>query len=183
MKRMAAVCLAVLLLLCHAAKAENDNRFQFDFEDFILRINGSLSYRGGKSDGKPIFAFISSTAGITMSAVNAIWGSEQAELTPEAFTEEIRNNEASIYNQYGASGYTLLSYNVGNAVEKEYWGRKVLQSDAELLVRKNDTEIVLVQRAIRVTGSYGTYLFSLSAWSSDALEEASDTLVKAIQWK
>lgn len=93
LKRIPAVCLAVLLLLCCAAGAENENPPHYDFEDFILQTENALSYRGNK------------------------------------------------------------------------------------------TEIILFQRTIRITGSFGTYLFSLSAFSSDDLENASGGLVQALQWK
>ena len=93
LKRIPAVCLAVLLLLCCAAGAENENLPHYDFEDFILQTENALSYRGNK------------------------------------------------------------------------------------------TEIILFQRTIRITGSFGTYLFSLSAFSSDDLENASGGLVQAVQWK
>ncbi len=177
------MCLAVLLLLSHAAGAENAGLLQSDFEDFILQTESPLTYRGEKSDGMPLFAFSSSTAGVTISAVNAVWSSGQAQLTPEQFTAGIRNTEDGIRARYEAGGYTLLSFDVEDAVEAEYWGQPVLRCDAELQVRMNDTEIVLVQRTLRIAGSYGSYLFSLSAWSPEDLEAASDALVQAVRWK
>lgn len=183
LKRIPAVCLAVLLLLCCAAGAENENLPHYDFEDFILQTENALSYRGNKTEGMPLFAFSASTAGISTSAVNAVWSSGQAQLNPEEFTAELRNSEAGIRSQYESRGYVLQSFRVQDAAEKEYWGRTALQCDAELQVRMNETEIILFQRTIRITGSFGTYLFSLSAFSSDDLENASGGLVQAVQWK
>ncbi len=183
LKRISAICLAIILLLCCAAGAESENLLLSDFEDFILQTESALTYQGKKSDGMPLFAFTSSTAGISMSAVNAVWSSEQVQLTPEVYTASIRNTEAGIRAQYETGGYVLQSFDVENAVEKEYWGQTTLQCDVKLQVRMNDTAIVLFQRTIRITGSCGTYLFSLSAFSSDDLEDASVALEKAIEWK
>ena len=65
----------------------------------------------------------------------------------------------------------------------EVWGMPVLVGDAELLVAVNDTDVTLVQRGMMVTGAFGTYLFSLSAWSQELLEEATETLTGSLTWK
>ena len=184
MKRIPALCLAILLLFCCIAGAEDESLSPVDFEDFTLQPVVPLSYRGEKTDGMPLFAFSLTVEGnIALSAVNAVWSRQQVQLTPEEFTGSIRNTESEIRSRYEEGGYVLQSFDVRDAVECEYWGQPALQCDAELQVNINSTEVIILQRSVRITGSFGTYLFSLSSWSSDYLEEAADTLVRAIRWK
>ena len=184
MKRIPALCLAILLLFCCMAGAEDESLSAVDFEDFTLQPGVPLTYRGEKTDGMPLFAFSLTVEGnIALSAVNAVWSREQVQLTPEEFTGSIRNTESEIRSRYEAGGYVLQSLDVRDAVECEYWGQPALRCDAQMQVNINDTEVIIVQRTIRITGSFGTYLFSLSSWSSDYLEEADDALVRAIRWR
>ena len=60
---------------------------------------------------------------------------------------------------------------------------KSLLCDAVLSVETAETSVLLYQRGIRVSGAFGTYLFSLSAWSQELLEEATEYLVGALEWK
>ena len=77
----------------------------------------------------------------------------------------------------------MKSYEVSEAAETELWGVPVLVCDAEMLVGLTNSSITVFQRSIRITGSCGTYIFSLSAFSRKSLEEATDELVAAVQWK
>ena len=82
MKRIPALCLAVLLLFCCMAGAEDDSLSTVDFEDFTLQPGVPLTYRGEKTDGMPLFAFSLTVEGnIALSAVNAVWSREQVQLT------------------------------------------------------------------------------------------------------
>ena len=95
----------------------------------------------------------------------------------------IRSADSGIRAQYAAGGNVLKGYTVGAASETELWGLRALVCDTEILIGVNDAEISLVQRSIRVTGAWGTYLFSLSAWEKSLLEEATDALVSSLRWK
>lgn len=183
LKRAAAICLALVLLLCCTAGAEQKNVSSYDFEDFTYQGENPLTYQGKKGEEPILFTYAVSTAGIAMAMVNAAWAPEQTARTPEEFTEDMKSIEPVIRAQYESGGYVLQSFVVEDAVEKEYWGQPVLQCDAVLQVRIADAETVLKLRNIQITGSFGTYSFSVSAWSSEVLEEACEGLVQAIQWK
>ena len=183
MKRTAALILAAVLLFCLAASAENTGLILTAFDDFTLQTGAALSFSGEKADGMPLFAFCPAAEGnVTLSAVNAIWFRTQEPAAAEEFSASIRSTETAIRAQYEAGGQLLKSFDVGEAAEKELWGLPALVCDTELLVQVNETEVCLMQRSIRVTGAFGTYLFSISAWSADLLEEAEDALVQALQW-
>ena len=101
----------------------------------------------------------------------------------DEFTSMLRNAETAMSSQQAAKGNTLKSYEVSAAAEAELWGAPVLVCDAEMLVSLTNSSITVFQRSIRITGSCGTYIFSLSAFSRKSLEEATDELVRGIKWK
>jgi len=184
MKRIPAFCLALILVFCSAAAAEEPALILTDFDDFTLTTDTPLSYRGEKSDGMPLFAFSSVSAGnVAMYMVNATWSALPEPVSADSFSEMIRASETAIRAQYAANGQQLKTFTVADAEEREFWGFHALLCDAELLVNVNSTEVCLVQRTIQVTGFFGTYIFSISAWSSDLLDEATEALVRGLQWK
>lgn len=184
MRKCLIVWAALVLLVSCCAAAEEDRQIVAEFDDFVLRTAVALDYRGEKADGSPLFLFYPSAEGnVAMTAVNAVWNRSTEPMTPEEFSEVYRETEAGIRTRYEAGGRALKSYDVGETVEKELWGLPALLCDADLVVSINDTDVSLVQRGIRVTGSFGTYLFSLSAWSPELLEEATDTLIRSLEWK
>ena len=145
MKRIPALCLAILLLFCCTAGAEDESLSTVDFEDFTLQPGVPLSYCGEKADGMLLFAFSLTVEGnIALSAVNAVWSREQVQLTPEEFTGSIRNTESEIRSRYETGGYVLQSLDVRDAVECEYWGQPALRCDAQMQVNINDTEVIIV---------------------------------------
>lgn len=178
-----------LLVLCLAAgvlpaAAEGAGPIVTDFEDFVLRTNAAMRLQGRKEDGQPVFLFYPYAEGnISMAAVNAVWNPDTVQPAPEEFTRMHREAEAAIRYQYEAGGRSLKSYECGEAEERELWGRPALLCDAVLLVEINGNEVQLYQRGIRLSGPFGSYTFSLSAWSPDLLEEATDYLVRALEWK
>ena len=184
MKRWMILGMALLLLFCSAGTAEETGLIRTDFEDFTLQTRDSLAFRGEKADGQPLFLFYPFTEGnMAMTAVNAVWSRRQEPMTPEEFTGMYRMSEDGIRAQYESGGMLLKSFEVGDAAEREIWEMPALVCDAELLVRINDTDVSLVQRGLIVTGSFGSYLFSFSAWSPELLEEATESLVRALHWK
>ena len=184
MKRMLVLLTAFALLLGGAAAAEGRDPVLSEFEDFTLQTGTAPAYAGAKADGQPLFVFYLSLAGdVSASAVNAVWLRQTEPSTADAFTEMIRGAESGIRAQYAAAGNVLKGYTVGTASETELWGLRALVCDTELLIGVNDAEISLVQRSIRVTGAWGTYLFSLSAWEKSLLEEATDALVSSLRWE
>ena len=185
MKRMWMIWAALaLVFLCAPGTAEENRPVLTDFDDFTLQTREALAYQGEKADGQPLFLFYPSAEGnVAMAAVNAVWIHREEPFTPEEFTGMHRTSEAGIKAQYEAGGYLLKSFEVGETVETEYWNLPALVCDAELTVTMNDTDVVLVQRGIVLTGAFGTYRFSLSAWSRDLLDEATGELIRALQWK
>ena len=184
MKRVLVLLLGVILLFFLNGSAEKAEPVFTEFEDFTLQTGAALEYSGEKADGQPLFMYYPSAEGnITMAAVNAVWSQDVRTLTPEEFHTMCRETEDAVRAQYEAGGLQLVRYETGTAVEEELWGLPILRCDTELLIRVNDTETKLSQRVIRVTGTFGTYLFSLSAWSPELLDEATDMLVSELHWK
>ena len=122
-------------------------------------------------------------AGIAMMAVNAVWSREVTLMAPEEFLQMYQEAEAGIRAQYEAGGQVLKRYETGEIMERILWGMTALSCDAVLLVGMNETEIELYQRSIRLTGEFGTYTFSISAWAPDMLEDATEYLIRSIEWK
>ncbi len=184
MKYLSSFFLILILLCTVAASAETPELILTEFEDFSVRTGHALEYIGEKADGQPLFMYYSSSDGnITMTAVNAVWSQNGSGWTPEEFSEMCRNTESAVRAQYEASGLYLKEYNVREAVREELWGLPALRCDTDLLVQINDTEVNLSQRVIRIAGSFGTYTFSISAWSPELLDSATDSLIMAVQWK
>ena len=184
MKRLFLLSLALLLCLVSAAPAEEALPLLASFPDFTLRTAQPLAYQGEKADGQPLFLFYpSAEAGVTMTAVNAVWSSQAEPFTPEAFTAMYQASEGRIRAQYEAGGSSLTGFEVTEAEQRQLWDLTALVCDAFLTVHINDTDVDLTQRGICVTGPFGTYLFTLSAWSPDLLEEATDALVRGLKWK
>ncbi len=183
MKRLPALILAVVMLLCCAA-ASADRVFTTEFEDFTLNTPVALDYSSIKVVGQPLFVYYRTVTGeVSTSAVSAIWLPSVDPVSAEEFTAMLRNAEAAMGAQQASKGNTMKSYEVSEAVETELWGVPVLVCDAEMLVGLANSSITVFQRSIRVTGSYGTYIFSLSAFSRKSLDEAADELVQGIRWK
>ena len=175
------LCAAVLLISSAAVTAEG---FFTEFDDFTLRTERALELQSEKTDNQPLFMFYPAVdAGIAMTAVNATWTRDGTPMTVEQFTQMYRDAEAMIRAQYEAGGRNLAGYDAQDAVEKELWGMRSLLCDAILSVETTETPVLLYQRGIRVSGDFGTYLFSLSAWSRELLEEATEYLVGALEWK
>ncbi len=181
--------ISLLLILCLAVPAlsvcaESTRKIVTEFDDFILRTDWAMQLRNKKADNQPLFLFYPFVTGnVAMTAINATWSRDGQFITPEEFSLMYRDAEALIRAQYEASGRVLESYETKDAVEKEFWGRKSLVCDAVLTVKTNDTAILLNQRAIRVTGDFGAYTFSIAAWSPELLDEATDYLLVALEWK
>ncbi len=183
-KQLAWISVLFFALLFFSASAEGTGPVVNEFEDFILRTDAALALRSEKADGQALFLFYPYTeAGIAMTAVNAVWTRETTRLTVEAFSLLYREAEGEIRRQYEVGGLSLLRYESGEAQEKEAWGTPALFCDAVLLIGINDTEAPLYQRMIRLTGDFGTYAFSLSAWSPELLDEAAEYLFRALEWK
>lgn len=184
MKRLTAFLAVLALLFCCSAAAENEKPVISEFEDFTLQTKGAPDYTGPKGEGQPLFVFFQAVTGsVSTSAVSASWIHATEPVSAAEFTGMMRNAEPGIRVQYESGGNVLAGYEVRDAFEAEYWERPLLVCDTEMLVRINDSEISLIQRCIRVTGGYGTYLFTLSAWTEDLLEEATGELVRALSWK
>ena len=181
--------LIVFLVLCLAlagfsAAAEGTGAVVTDFEDFTLRTDTEMALQNGKAHGQALFLFYPcAEAGISLAAVNAVWSRETEPMTAEAFTRLYRDAEADFRSQYESGGLLLTRYESGEAEEKTCWNRPALFCDATLLIGVNETETVLYQRGIRITGAFGTYTFSLSAWSPELLEQATEYLIRALAWK
>ncbi len=183
MKRLLSLALSVVLLLCCAAAAEG-SLFTSEFEDFILKTPDVLSYTGPKADGQPLFSFYHAITGqVSSSAVSAAWLQQPDPVTAEAFSAMLRGAEPVIRSQQESLGNQLKSYQPGMAAEQELWGMPALVCDTEMTVGLVNSDISLYRRDIRVSGTFGTYIFSLSAFSLDYLEEITETLVAAVQWK
>ena len=175
------MCVLVVIL---CSSAENAPGIVTEFDDFVLRTDQPLQIQNEKSETQPLFMFYPhQTAGMAMSAVNAAWSRDGSACTAEAFSLFCKDAEAAIRAQYEAGGRKLTGYESGEAAEAEIWGRTVLMCDTVLNISFNETETILFQRVIRVGGNFGTYLFSLSAWSPELLEEAAQILIKALEWK
>ena len=175
------LCAAVLAISAAAAAAEG---FFTEFDDFTLKTDRVLELQNERTDNQPLFMFYPAVdAGIAMTAVNATWTRDGTLMTTEQFTQMYRDAESMIRAQYEAGGRKLADYDAQDAVEKELWGMKSLLCDAVLCVETAETPVLLYQRGIRVSGVFGTYLFSLSAWSPELLEEATEYLVGALEWK
>lgn len=184
MKRLIITGMALLLLFCGTVTGEEAPGILTEFEDFFLRTETPPAFQGEKADGQPLFLFYPAAEGnVAMTAVNAVWSRREELMAPEEFSGMYRASEAGIRAQYESGGRLLKKFEVGEAAEREAWGMQALICDAELLVAMNETEITLVQRGMMITGPFGTYLFSLSAWSPELLEEATETLIGAISWK
>ena len=183
MKRLFALVLSVVMHLgCSAAAA--DRVVTSEFEDFTLQTTVPLDYSSFKVVGQPLFVYYRTVTGeVSTSAVSAIWLPSTEPVAAEEFTAMLRNAETAMSSQQAAKGNTLKSYEVSDAAEAELWGAPVLVCDAEMLVSLTNSSITVFQRSIRITGSYGTYIFSLSAFSRKSLEEATDELAAAVQWK
>ena len=174
MKRALALCLGLILCICNVS-AETAGTILTEFENFTLRTAAAPEYKGDKADGQPLFMYYPAAEGnVTLAAVNAVWPQSTQAVTPEAFRALCLEAEGAVRTQYEAGGFELAGYAVGEPAEKTLW---------ELLVRINETETNLSQRIICVTGAFGTYLFSLSAWSPELLDETTDMLAEALQWK
>ncbi|MBQ6233257.1 MAG: hypothetical protein IJJ80_07080 [Clostridia bacterium] len=175
------LCAAVLAISAAAAAAEG---FFTEFDDFTLKTDRVLELQNERTENQPLFIFYPAVdAGIAMTAVNATWTRDGTLMTAEQFTQMYRDAESMIRAQYEAGGRKLADYDAQDAVEKELWGMKSLLCDAVLSVETAETSVLLYQRGIRVSGAFGTYLFSLSAWSQELLEEATEYLVGALEWK
>ena len=183
MKRLLSLVLSVVMLLCCAAAAA-DRVITTEFEDFILNAPAALDYSSFKVVGQPLFVYYRTVTGeVSTSAVSAVWLPSVDPVSAEEFTAMLRDAEAAMGAQQATKGNTMKSYEVSEAVETELWGVPVLVCDAEMLVGLTNSSITVFQRSIRITGSYGTYIFSLSAFSRKSMEEATDELVQGIQWK
>ena len=183
MKRLLVLVLsAVLLLACASAAA--DNPVVREFEDFTLKTQYALEYAGPKVEGQPLFAYYRTVTGeISTSAVNVVWLSSQNPVSAGDFTAMLRNAEPVMRAQQESKGNTVKNYQVTEAVEAEYWGKAGLVCDTEMTVWLANSNVSVIQRSICVTGSFGTYIFSISAFSWKSLEEATEELVQAVQWK
>ena len=183
MKRLLALFLsAVMLLGCAAAAA--DRVVTSEFEDFTLQTTVPLDYSSFKVVGQPLFVYYRTVTGeVSTSAVSAIWLPSVEPVTADEFTAMLREAEPAMRSQQETKGNTLKSYEVSEAAETELWGTPVLVCDVEMLVGLTNSSITVFQRSIRITGSCGTYIFSLSAFSRKSLEEATDELVRGIKWK
>ena len=183
MKRLFALILsAVMLLGCAVAAA--DRVVTSEFEDFTLQTTVPLDYSSFKVVGQPLFVYYRTVTGeVSTSAVSAIWLPSTDPVTADEFTSMLRNAEPVMRSQQEAKGNTLKKYEVAESAEAELWGVPVLVCDVDMLVGLTNSSITVFQRSIRITGSYGTYIFSLSAFSRKSLEEATDELAAAVQWK
>ncbi len=183
MKRLLALVISVVLLLCSVAAAA-DTAVVTEFADFTLTTQAALDYSSFKVVGQPLFVYYRTVTGeVSTSAVSAIWLPSTEPVAAEEFTAMLRNAEAAMSSQQAAKGNTMKSYEVSEAAETELWGAPVLVCDAEMLVGLTNSSITVFQRSIRITGICGTYIFSLSAFSRKSLEEATDELAAAVQWK
>ena len=182
MKRIL-ILLIGILFLCGGALAEDAGHIETRFEDFALRTPAGLEYAGEKADGQVLFMYYPSReANVSMAAVNAIWYDRDNPPTPAQLTEFCRKSEDRIRIQYESGGYRLKSFEVGEPREITLWGLSSLCCDTRMLVGISNTDTSLCQRVICVSGDFGTYLFSISAWSDDLLEEAAGSLADAVQW-
>ena len=183
MKRLLTLLLsAVLLLACASAAADSPAAREFD--DFTLKTQSALEYAGPKAEGQPLFAYYRTVTGeISTSAVNAVWLSSQNPVSAGDFTAMLRNAEPVMRAQQEAQGNTVKNFKVTEAAEQELWGKAVLVCDTEMTVWFANSNISVIQRSICVTGGFGTYIFSISAFSWKSLEEATDELVEAVRWK
>ena len=183
MKRLLALFLsAVMLLGCAAAAA--DRVVPSEFEDFTLQTTVPLDYSSFKVVGQPLFVYYRTVTGeVSTSAVSAIWLPSTDPVAADEFTSMLREAESVMRSQQEAKGNTLKKYEVAESAEAELWGVPVLVCDVDMLVGLTNSSITVFQRSIRITGSYGTYIFSLSAFSRKSLEEATDELVATVQWK
>ena len=183
MKRLITLLLSAALLLAFASAAADSITVR-EFEDFTLKTQSALEYAGPKVEGQPLFAYYHTVTGeISTSAVSVVWLSSQSPVSAGDFTSMLRNAEPVMRAQQESKGNTVKNYKVTEAVEQELWGKAVLVCDTEMTVYLTNSSISVIQRSICVTGSFGTYIFSISAFSWKSLEEATDELVKAIQWK
>ena len=183
MKRLLALFLsAVMLLNCSAAAA--DRVVTSEFEDFTLQTTVPLDYSSFKVVGQPLFVYYRTVTGeVSTSAVSAIWLPSVEPVAADEFTAMLQEAEPAIRSQQETKGNTLEKYEVAEAAEQELWGAPVLVCDVDMLVGLANSSITVFQHSIRITGSYGTYIFSLSAFSRKSLEEATDELVRGIKWK
>ena len=182
MKRLLTLMIsAALLLACASAAADNPAA---EFEDFTLKAKAALDYAGPKAEGQPLFVFYHTVTGeISTSAVNAVWLSSAEPVSADEFTSMLQSAETAMRAQQKSKGNTLKRYQVMETVEKELWGKAVLVCDTEMLVGLSNADIYIIQRSIRITDIFGTYIFSISAFSKKSLEETTDELVNAVQWK
>ena len=183
MKRLLTLFLsAVILLGCAAAAA--DRVVTSEFEDFTLQTTVPLDYSSFKVVGQPLFVYYRTVTGeVSTSAVSAIWLPSVEPVTADEFMAMLREAEPAMRSQQETKGYTLEKYEVAEAAEQELWGAPVLVCDVDMLVGLTNSSITVFQRSIRITGICGTYIFSLSAFSRKSLEEATDELAAAVQWK
>ena len=181
MKRLVAQILSVVMLFGFTVAAA-DRLVTSEFEDFTLQTTVPLDYSSFKVVGQPLFVYYRTVTGeVSTSAVSAIWLPSVEPVTADEFTAMLREAEPAMRSQQETKGNTLKSYEVSEAAETELWGVPVLVCDAEMLVGLTNSSITVFQRSIRITGSYGTYIFSLSAFSRKSLEEATDELVRGIK--
>lgn len=183
MKRLLSLVLSVVMLLCSVAAAA-DTAVVTEFADFTLTTQAALDYSSFKVVGQPLFVYYRTVSGeVSTSAVSAIWLPSTEPVSPEEFTAMLRDAEPVMRAQQEAKKNTLKSYEVKDTAEQELWGEPVLVCDVDMLVGLSNSSITVFQRSIRITGSYGTYIFSLSAFSRKSLEEAVDELVRSLRWK
>lgn len=183
MKRLFALVLSVVMLFGFTVAAA-DRVVTSEFEDFTLQTTVPLDYSSFKVVGQPLFVYYRTVTGeVSTSAVSAIWLPSTDPVAADEFTSMLRNAETAMSSQQAAKGNTLKKYEVSDAAEAELWGVPVLICDVDMLVGLTNSSITVFQRSIRITGSCGTYIFSLSAFSRKSLEEATDELVAAVQWK
>ena len=183
MKRLLTLLLsAAVLLACASAAADSPAAREFD--DFTLKAQAPLEYAGPKAEGQPLFVFYHTVTGeISTSAVNAVWLSSAEPISAAEFTSMLQSAEPAMRAQQESKGNTLKRYKVMETLEKELWAKPALVCDTEMLVGLSNADIYIIQRSIRITGSFGTYIFSISAFSVKSLEETTDELVKSVQWK
>ena len=165
MKRLFALVLSVVMLFGFTVAAA-DRVVTTEFEDFTLQTTVVLDYSSFKVVGQPLFVYYRTVTGeVSTSAVSAIWLPSTDPVAAEAFTAMLREAESVMRSQQEAKGNTLKKYEVTEAVEQELWGVPVLICDVDMLVGLTNSSITVFQRSIRITGSCGTYIFSLSALS------------------
>lgn len=183
MKRLPALVLSVVLILCVGVAAAG-NPIVTEFADFTLKTQGALDYSSFKVVGQPLFVYYRTVTGeVSTSAVSAIWLPATEPVPAEDFTAMLWDAEPVMRAQQEAKKNTLKSYEVKETAEQELWKKPVLICDVDMLVGLPNSNITVFQRNIRVTGSFGTYIFTLSAFSRKSLEEAADELVQSLKWK